>query len=135
MRNSGTCAWDAGFKFAFIGGDAMSGTTYALPQNVPANTEFDISINMTAPSKTGAIRGKWRISTAAGQYFGDEVYVLIPVGGAPCRGQPQKRALPPLQPQHPQPPPAPTLVSSYDLCVIESIKTRFDHIKSGSLFE
>ena len=82
VRNSGTCAWDAGFKFAFIGGDAMGGTTYTLPQNVPANTEIDISINMTAPSKTGAIRGNWRLSTAAGQYFGDEVYVLIQVGGA-----------------------------------------------------
>ncbi len=60
----------------------MGGTTYTLPQNVPANTEIDISINMTAPSKTGAIRGNWRLSTSAGQYFGDEVYVLILVGGA-----------------------------------------------------
>jgi hypothetical protein len=82
VRNSGTCAWDAGFKFAFTGGDAMSGVTYNLPKNVPANSEIDISVDMTAPSKTGAIRGNWRISTAAGQFFGDEVYVLIQVGGA-----------------------------------------------------
>ena len=82
VRNSGTCAWDAGFKFAFTGGDAMSGATHTLPQNVPANTQIDISIEMTAPSKTGSIKGNWRMSTAAGQFFGDEVYVVILVGGA-----------------------------------------------------
>jgi hypothetical protein len=82
VRNSGTCAWDAGFKFAFTGGDAMGGATYTLPSSVPANKEIDISVNMTAPNKTGPVRGNWRISTAAGQFFGDEVYVAIQVGGA-----------------------------------------------------
>lgn len=82
VRNSGTCAWDAGFKFAFTSGDAMSGVTYTLPQSVPANTQIDISIAMTAPSKTGSIKGSWRMSNAAGQAFGDEVYLVILVGGA-----------------------------------------------------
>lgn len=50
VKNSGTCAWDAGFKFASTGGDAMSGSTYSLPQSVPANAEIEISINMTAPT-------------------------------------------------------------------------------------
>jgi hypothetical protein len=81
VRNSGSCAWDTGFKFAFTGGDAMSGATYTLPQSVPANTEMDISVAMTAPSKTGSIRGNWRMSTAGGQFFGDEVYLVILVGG------------------------------------------------------
>jgi hypothetical protein len=49
---------------------------------VPANTQIDISIAMTAPSKTGSIRGNWRMSTAAGQFFGDEIYVVVLVGGA-----------------------------------------------------
>ena len=76
-------AADAGFKFAFTGGDAMGGSTYTLPQSVAANAEIDISVSMTAPTnKTGAVRGNWRISTAAGQFFGDEVYVQIQVGGA-----------------------------------------------------
>ena len=82
VRNSGTCAWEAGYKFAFISGDAMSGQTYALPQSVPPNTEMEISVAMTAPNKTGAISGNWRMSTAAGQFFGDEVYLVILVGGA-----------------------------------------------------
>jgi hypothetical protein len=82
VKNSGTCAWDAGFKFAFTSGDAMGGATYTLPQSVPANTQIDISIAMTAPGKTGSIKGNWRMSTAAGQFFGDEVYLIIWVGGA-----------------------------------------------------
>jgi len=82
VRNSGTCAWDAGFKFAFTGGDAMGGVTYTLPQSVPANTQIDISIAMTTPNKTGSLQGNWRMSTAAGQFFGDEVTVVILIGGA-----------------------------------------------------
>ncbi|NUQ84787.1 MAG: hypothetical protein HUU11_08745 [Anaerolineales bacterium] len=92
VRNTGSCAWDAGFKFAFTGGDAMNGVTYTLPSSVPANTEIDVSVAMVAPTnKTGAIRGNWRMPTAAGQFFGDEVYVIIVVGGAtltPTRGAP-----------------------------------------------
>ncbi|MBC7876401.1 MAG: hypothetical protein H7Y59_04450 [Anaerolineales bacterium] len=81
VRNSGTCAWDAGFKFAFTSGDAMSGATFTLTQAVAANAETSLSINMTAPSKAGSIKSSWRMSTAAGQFFGDEVYVLVVVGG------------------------------------------------------
>jgi hypothetical protein len=80
--NNGSCAWDAGFKFAFTGGDAMSGVTYTLPSAVAVNATVDISVAMTAPTtKTGAIRSNWRMSTAGGQFFGDEVYVVVTVGG------------------------------------------------------
>ncbi len=83
VRNTGSCAWEAGFKFSFVGGEAMSGAAYTLPSSVAANAELDISIPMTPPTdKTGALRGNWRMSTAGGQFFGDEVYVIIVVGGA-----------------------------------------------------
>jgi hypothetical protein len=81
--NNGSCPWDAGFKFSFTGGEAMSGATYTLPAAVAVNATVDISIAFTAPtSKTGAIRSNWRMSTAAGQFFGDEVYVVVTVGGS-----------------------------------------------------
>jgi hypothetical protein len=81
--NNGTCAWDAGFKFAFTSGEAMGGTTYTLPSAVAVNATVDVSIVMTAPTnRTGALRGNWRMSTAAGQFFGDEVYVIVVVGGS-----------------------------------------------------
>src|SRR5215213_2754172 len=34
VQNSGSCAWDAGFKFQNTGGDAMSATTFTLPASV-----------------------------------------------------------------------------------------------------
>ena len=81
VKNAGSCAWDAGFKFAFTGGEQMGGVSYTLPSAVAAGAVTDISVAMTAPSKTGTLRGNWRMSTAAGQFFGDEVYVQVVVGG------------------------------------------------------
>ena len=81
VKNSGTCAWDAGFKFAFVSGDAMGGTAYTLPSSVAADAVIDISVPMVGPNKTGTIRGDWRMSTATGQFLGDQVYVQVVVGG------------------------------------------------------
>ena len=86
VKNTGTCAWDAGFKFASVSGDAMGGATQTLAAAVAAGAEYNISVPMTTPNKTGAIQGYWRMSTANGQYFGDQIYVLIVVGGAASTG-------------------------------------------------
>lgn len=82
VQNSGSCAWDAGFKFQNTGGDVLGATAFTLPASVAAGQTYDISIPMTAPNKTGTLRGNWRMSTASGQYFGDEVFVVIVVGSA-----------------------------------------------------
>jgi hypothetical protein len=81
VKNAGSCAWDAGFKFGFTGGEQMGGTAYTLPSSVAAGAVTDISVAMTAPDKSGTLRGNWRMSTASGQFFGDEVYVQVVVGG------------------------------------------------------
>ena len=81
VKNAGSCAWDAGFKFAFTGGEQMGGTTFTLPSPVAAGAIYDISVPMTAPNKSGTLRGNWRMQTAGGQFFGDEVYVQVVVGG------------------------------------------------------
>jgi len=81
VKNSGTCAWDAGFKFASTGGNAMNGVTYTLPTAVAAGAVVDISVAMTAPTTAGKVQSNWRMSTAGGQFFGNEVYVIIIVGG------------------------------------------------------
>lgn len=81
VKNSGSCAWDAGFRFQNTGGEAM-GSTVSLPSAVPAGQTYDISVPMTAPDKTGTLRSNWRMATAGGQVFGDEVYVVIVVGNA-----------------------------------------------------
>lgn len=84
VLNSGTCAWDAGFKFQNTGGNAMSAAALTLSSAVPSGATFDLSVPMTAPSANGTARGNWRMSTASGQFFGDEVFVQIVVGNAPA---------------------------------------------------
>ena len=83
VQNSGSCAWDAGFKFQSTGGDAMSASAFTLPASVASGATYDISVPMTAPSTAGTVRGNWRMSTAGGQFFGDEVFVVIVVGSYP----------------------------------------------------
>jgi len=81
VQNSGSCAWDAGFKFQSTGGDPMGATAFTLPTSVASGATYDISVPMIAPSTPGTLRGNWRMATAAGQFFGDEVYVQIIIGG------------------------------------------------------
>jgi hypothetical protein len=82
VKNNGTCTWDAGFKFAFTSGNAMGGATLVLGNPVLPGAEMDISIAMTAPVVAGKVAGHWRMSTAAGAFFGDDVFVVIIVGNA-----------------------------------------------------
>jgi hypothetical protein len=82
VQNSGSCAWEAGFKFQSSGGNGMGASALTLPSSVAAGATYDLSVPMTAPSTNGTARSNWRMSTAAGQFFGDEVYVQIVVGSA-----------------------------------------------------
>lgn len=83
VKNTGSCAWDAGFKFQNTGGEAMGATAVTLPAAVASGQTYDISVPMTAPNKTGTLRGNWRMANASGQAFGDEVFVVIVVGSYP----------------------------------------------------
>ncbi len=82
VKNNGTCVWEAGFKFNFVGGDAMGGSALVLDKPVSPGAEVELSVAMTAPSTPGNSRSTWRMSTATGTFFGDEVYVLIVVGSS-----------------------------------------------------
>ena len=81
VRNNGSCAWPVGSKLSFTGGEAMGGTTLTLEDAVDTGDEVELSVDMTAPSSSGAHRGNWRMANPSGVPFGDEVYVLIRVGG------------------------------------------------------
>jgi len=80
VQNSGSCAWAAGYKFSLVGGDAMGGQTVTLTTSVAPGSSYDISVPMTAPSKSGKLTGSWRMSDAAGVYFGDTLTVVIVIG-------------------------------------------------------
>jgi hypothetical protein len=88
VQNSGSCAWESGFKFQSTGGSAMGASAVTLTSSVASGATYDISVAMTAPSATGTVRGNWRMATATGQLFGDEVFVQIVVGNVPATTYP-----------------------------------------------
>jgi hypothetical protein len=82
VSNTGTCAWESGFVFNVVGGEAMSGASVTLNQTVDPGRQYEFSVPMVAPADiTGEIKGTWQLSDANGNFFGDGVYVLIEIPG------------------------------------------------------
>jgi hypothetical protein len=82
VSNTGTCAWEAGFTWNVVSGDAMGGTAVTLNQRVEAGRQYEFSVPMVAPSnKTGEIQGNWQLSDANGSFFGDAPWVKIVISG------------------------------------------------------
>ncbi len=88
VQNSGTCTWDAGFKFVYVSGESMGGTPFVLNTAVAPGAQLEISIAMTAPTKTGNATGHWRMSTTSGTIFGADVFVAIVVSSATATATP-----------------------------------------------
>lgn len=89
VLNSGSCAWETGFKFNIVGGDAIGGTAVTLNQRVESGRQYEFSVPMVVPTnKTGELKGTWRLSDANGNYFGDGVYVLVKVSGTAATSYP-----------------------------------------------
>jgi hypothetical protein len=83
VLNSGSCAWESGFIFNVVGGDAMGGVAVTLNQAVEPGRQYEFSVPMVAPTnKSGELKGTWRLADANGNFFGDGVYVLVDVGGS-----------------------------------------------------
>ena len=83
VQNTGSCAWGAGYKFSLIAGDAMGAQALTLTQSVAPGATYELSVPMTAPSAgTGTISATWRMSDAAGAFFGDALTVVIKLGAA-----------------------------------------------------
>ncbi len=84
VQNTGTCAWQSGFKWNLILGDAMGGSTLTLDQSVAPGAQDQLSVPMVAPAgKTGSDQGWWRMSDANGTYFGESPWVLIDISAQP----------------------------------------------------
>ncbi|MGE5072412.1 MAG: NBR1-Ig-like domain-containing protein [Anaerolineae bacterium] len=80
LMNSGTCPWAAGYKLAFVSGEAMGGTSVPLASNVPAGQQAQISVSLTAPATAGDYTGFWQLQNPQGQLFGNQITVVIKVG-------------------------------------------------------
>ena len=82
LENSGTCLWDDTYVLSFVDGDPLGAWASLAPgETVHAGESVDLGIKMQAPASAGTHTGWWQIRDAAGQFFGDRVYVRILVKG------------------------------------------------------
>jgi ABC-type amino acid transport substrate-binding protein len=87
MRNSGTCAWDSTYTFAYAGGNSpmsnMGASAVRVNGTVKPGATYDFKVPMVAPSAPGVYQGFWNMNDWQGSAFGDRVWVGIQVAGPP----------------------------------------------------
>jgi len=87
IKNMGTCTWNTSYSLVFA-----SGERFDAPNSVPFSRQvspgesLDISVNLTAPSRSGDYTGYWKLRNASGALFGvgngdASVYVDVRVAG------------------------------------------------------
>jgi uncharacterized protein YkwD len=85
IRNTGTCAWDEAdgdFMWTFIQGEQMDGPDQVpIVGTVEPDEEYDVEIELTAPTTPGEYRGVWQLYDPNGEPFGVPFWVLIEVPG------------------------------------------------------
>ena len=83
VQNTGTCAWDEGYKLAFVGGDqALDPVSFEFKDSadfVAGGETADLGVNLTAPNAEGKYTANWRMQSDNGAYFGTYLTVLIEV--------------------------------------------------------
>jgi hypothetical protein len=82
VRNSGTCAWEAGAAWAFISGEKLGGPDSVNVSVVEPGDTVDISVNLSAPQAPGEYSGYWKMRRPNGELFGTRSYVRIVVPSA-----------------------------------------------------
>jgi len=71
MENTGTCTWTHEYELVFRSGEKMDGpSAVILNAKVKPGETIDISVNLTAPKKSGEYTGYWALRDEAGRIFG-----------------------------------------------------------------
>lgn len=71
IKNTGTCEWTSNFRWIFVAGDPMKGTTNrSIPGGPyqPGDT-MSITINLTSPLIPGTYRATYKMQDAKGNFF------------------------------------------------------------------
>ena len=79
VQNTGSCAWQPGFKWTLVGGNPMGGSSVTLTQAVSPGAQYQISVPLVAPNTTGESTGTWKMADANGTFFGEAPWVKIMV--------------------------------------------------------
>lgn len=88
IKNIGTCTWNKNYQIVFYGGDQLADDTiFAFTSDdIEPGESVQVSIEMTAPDKTGNFESYWIFRNDVGQNFfvdGSSIYVQISVGITP----------------------------------------------------
>ncbi len=81
VRNSGTCAWNAGTVWYFHSGDRLNGPDAVSMPVTAAGQTVDISVNLVAPNSPGRYTGYWTLRIPDGRVVNNRVFVRIVVVG------------------------------------------------------
>jgi hypothetical protein len=88
IKNTGKTTWTTSYALVFIDGERMnSPDSVSMPKEVKPGETVDITVRLTAPTKTGTFQTFFRLRNAGGQYFrldgSGDLWVKITVGAAP----------------------------------------------------
>ena len=78
IKNTGICAWGAGYGLVYAYGEKMSGVPVPIGL-VEVGQEVEISVNLKAPAKVGEYTSAWQMANATGFPFGKAIFVKIVV--------------------------------------------------------
>ena len=77
LRNTGTCAWGAGYRLVFTDGDQIQGPeSVPVPETLPGETA-NVSVVLVAPLEEASFSGVWQMCVNETKCFGDKISVKI----------------------------------------------------------
>ena len=83
LQNTGTCAWDENYTFAFKSGELMSGEDIRIFNEdqftEPGHSQAFV-VHLQAPKAKGEYIGYWQMKSDTGEWFGSLVSIDIIVG-------------------------------------------------------
>jgi len=79
LQNTGTCEWDAGYRWAYVSGEQMDAPdSVAVPATTPGQ-EADLRVMFTAPQTPGTYVSRWQMQAPNGALFGTVATLSIVV--------------------------------------------------------
>jgi hypothetical protein len=79
VQNSGTCDWNADFRFIHIGGADLGAPEEILLFPARAGTQATLQIFFIAPFSDGEFESAWQAFDPDGLAFGDPIYIRVNV--------------------------------------------------------
>src|SRR5258706_6345708 len=88
IKNIGICSWTRSYALVFVSGEKFGAQNFvSMPSNVGPGQTVDLSVQLTAPNRSGHYQGNWMLRNASGVLFGvgdtssESIYVDVNTSG------------------------------------------------------